>query len=102
MAASFGLRDIKRALRNGPYAWPGGYPLYFACDDGGVLCFACVRKQWREIVSAHRRGERRGGWHLAGWDTNWEDPALICDHCNARIESAYAEDEAGAEDRAET
>ena len=20
------------------YAWPGGYPLYYVCKDGGVLC----------------------------------------------------------------
>ena len=20
------------------WAWPGGYPLYYLCDDGGVLC----------------------------------------------------------------
>jgi hypothetical protein len=28
-------------------------------------------------------------WHL---EVNWEDPDLFCDHCGARIESAYAED----------
>jgi hypothetical protein len=27
-------------------------------------------------------------------DVNWEDPSLYCDHCGARIESAYAEVEA--------
>jgi hypothetical protein len=24
-------------------------------------------------------------------DVNWENPDLYCDHCGARIESAYAE-----------
>jgi hypothetical protein len=31
-------------------------------------------------------------WCLVAVDVNYEDNALYCDHCNARIESAYAED----------
>lgn len=97
------LREVKTALRDGPYAWPGGYPLYFLCDDGEALCFACVRKQWREVVSAHLRMRQCHGhrvprdisqWLVVAIDTNWEDPDLRCAHCDSRIESAYAEDEA--------
>jgi hypothetical protein len=25
-------------------------------------------------------------------EVNWEDPALYCDHCGNRIESAYVEE----------
>jgi hypothetical protein len=89
------LSELKRALRNGPHASPGGYPLFVVTSDGAALCFACVRKEWRQVCEAHIvPGYRRSGWFCEGIDTNWEDPALWCDHCSQRIESAYAEDEA--------
>jgi hypothetical protein len=87
------LLQIKQALRNGPYAWPGGYPMFFVTADGGVLSFAAVRKEWRNIVDAHLRKDRRGGWYIEGYDINWEEPDLFCDHTGTRIESAYAEPE---------
>lgn len=91
------LTQVKERLRSGPYAWPGGYPLYFICDDGAPLCFACVRKNYREIAQAHRSDPRDRQWALAAVDTNWEDPRLVCCHCNQRIESAYGEDDAEQE-----
>lgn len=36
-------------------------------------------------------------WRLVAADVNWEDSGLTCDHCSQRIESAYAEQEGGAE-----
>lgn len=86
------LAKIKTYLRSGPYAWPGGYPLYFVMNDGAALSFKAVRQKWRCIVDAHLRGDMRSGWHIAGVDVNWEDPELYCDHTGERIESAYAED----------
>lgn len=85
------LLEIKKRLRAGPYAWPGGYPLYFVTSDGAALSFAAVRKEWRSIVWAHLTNSKQCGWHIAGADINWEDPELYCDHTNERIESAYAE-----------
>jgi hypothetical protein len=86
------IRDIKAALRNGPYAWPGGYPLYFLTTEGEALSFAAVRKGWREVVRSNC--DMVGGdssWRIVGVDTNWEDPELFCAETNERIESAYAE-----------
>ena len=68
------------------YAWPGGYPMYYLARDNGVLCPACANgytegrdtKEQLEPVEA---------------DINYEDASLFCEHCNKRIESAYAEDE---------
>jgi hypothetical protein len=85
------LAEIKTHLRNGPYAWPGGYPMYFVTSDGAALSFKAVRKEWRYIVDAHLRDDKRCGWHIAGADINWEDPDLFCDHTGERIESAYAD-----------
>jgi hypothetical protein len=86
------LAEIKGRLRAGPFAWPGGYPIYFITADGAALSFKAVRKEWREIVSAHLRNDRRGGWFIAEAGINWEDPELYCDHTGERIESAYGED----------
>ena len=85
------LLDIKRQLRSGPYAWPGGYPVYFVTSDGAALSFKAVRAEWRNIVSAHLTADTHCGWHIAGADINWEDSNLYCDHTNERIESAYAD-----------
>jgi hypothetical protein len=94
---NFGLADIKEALRNGPYAWPGGYPMYFVASDGDPLSFEAVRECWREVVGAHLDYasylREHSGWRIVGVDVNWEDPDLYCAHSNERIESAYAEPE---------
>ena len=87
------LQAIKQQLRYGPYAWPGGYPIYFVTSDGAVLSFAAVRAEWRNVVDAHLRNNTQCGWHIAAADINWEDSDLFCDHTGERIESAYAEDD---------
>lgn len=87
------LATIKAALRNGPCAWPGGYPLYFVMSDGAALSFQAAWAEWRNIVSAHLRCDETGGWMVAGIETNLEDPDLFCAHTGQRIPSAYAEDE---------
>ncbi len=87
------LAEIKERLRSGPYAWPGGYPVYFVTADGAALSFDAVKQEWRNIVWAHL-ADPDSGWFIEGADINWEDPVLYCDHTGKRIESAYAEDEA--------
>ena len=83
------------------YAWPGGYPVFFLCSDGGCLCPSCVTKNRRQIFRATHEWHNRSrqfyhtpncGWALEAADINWEDASLYCDNCNNRIESAYAED----------
>jgi len=73
--------EVKRALKAGPWAWPGGYPLYFVTRDGAALSFDAMRERFREEARA-----------VLGVDVNWEDDALFCDHTGKRIPSAYAED----------
>jgi len=84
------ISEFRSAVRTGPYAWPGGYPLYFVCDDGGSLCCRCANKERRNILEsiAHHA---RDGWRVVGMDINYEDNMLYCDHCSDRIESAYAD-----------
>lgn len=88
------LLEIKRALRNGKYAWPGGYPLYAVTSDGETLSFDAVRKHWRDVCQAHIcHGWRNSGWRIIGIDINWEDGEMTCAETGDRIESAYAEPE---------
>jgi|TARA_Y100000310_G_scaffold297836_1_gene331197 hypothetical protein len=84
------LHEIKTALRNGPYAWPGGYPLFFITLDGAVLSHEAVRAEWKRVC--HSVMTQAGdGWEVIGQDINWEDGELVCDHTGKRIESAYAD-----------
>ena len=80
---------IKDAIRN-KYAWPGGYPLYLLTADGCALCTECGRKEFKQIAYAARHDIKRDSWKIEAACVNWEDPDLYCDHCNTRIESAYA------------
>ncbi len=85
-------QPFKQLLRNGPYAWPGGYPMYAVMNDGECLCFKCAKANAKLIIADTRANDRHSGWTFAAHDINWEDASLYCAHCNTRIESAYAED----------
>jgi hypothetical protein len=85
------ISDFRRAMRNGPYAWPGCYPLYFVTADGEALSFDAARQERRLILEALRDRDTRSGWRVARVDVNYEDAELFCSHTGERIESAYAE-----------
>jgi len=74
-----------------PYAWPGGYPRYFLCDDGGVLSFRAAKANRATIADAIRDGDR-GGWRVIACVVNWEDADLVCGQSGDPIPSAYGED----------
>jgi hypothetical protein len=93
MKTTFSTLDLKNALRSGPFAWPGGYPLFFVTSDGAALSFDAVRENIRSVIWSIRNGVN-DGWRVVGCDVNWEDFELFCDHTGNRIESAYAEDSA--------
>lgn len=82
--------DLKNALRNGPYAWPGGYPLFFITSDGAALSFDAVRQEIRQVIWSMRHGVN-DGWRVVAVDVNWEDSDLTCEHTGKRIGCAYGE-----------
>ena len=84
------ISEFRSAVRNGPYAWPGGYPVFFLCDDGAALCCKCAKKERRSILSSIA-DKVNDGWRVTGADINYEDDMLYCDNCSNRIESAYAD-----------
>jgi hypothetical protein len=80
--------QMKATLRAGPYAWPGGYPLYFIMSDGEALSFDAARAELRQILPAiHQR--LNDGWRVVGCEINFEDTDLRCAHTDVRIEAAY-------------
>ena len=87
------ISDFRKAVRNGPYAWPGGYPLYFLMADGEALSFRAAKENRRAILEAlhpdncHRS---RYDWKPIACEINWEDADLWCAHRGEKIESAYA------------
>ena len=76
-------------LESGPYAWPGGYPLYYVTKDCEALSFEAARENQKLIAEAIRDGYE-ADWIVVSIEINWEDPELFCCHSNKRIESAYA------------
>lgn len=82
------ISDFRAAMRHGPYAWPGGYPLYFITSDGAALSFKSAKAERRNIIEAiHDRSNN--GWRVVAMEINWEDADLVCDHSGEQIESAY-------------
>jgi hypothetical protein len=84
------ISDFRKAMRHGPYAWPGGYPCYFITNDGAALSFKTARNERRLILEAIRDRDN-SGWRVVAMDVNWEDSELRCDHSGEPIESAYGE-----------
>ena len=70
------------------YVWPGGYPVFYICADDGVLCPDCVDAE-QELIDSADESDRQ--WMVVAQDINYEDDSLYCDHCNKRIEAAYAD-----------
>jgi hypothetical protein len=85
------VSDLKSTLRAGQYAWPGGYPLYFICDDGAALSFDSVKDNLAQVICAIRHG-LRDGWRVIGCEINYEDNELTCEHSGKPIPAAYGEE----------
>ena len=90
------ISDFRKAVRNGPWAWPGGYPVYWIMADGGACAFRVAKSERRYMLEALRDAAR--GWPDKQWlpielDINWEDTTLTCDHTGERIPSAYGDDD---------
>lgn len=80
-------------LKTEPYAWPGGYPKYAVVADGGCLCHKCMTTEHERLSTVEAECPDDDQWRVIGLDINWEDTELTCDHCNAKIECAYSEEE---------
>lgn len=86
------ISDFRRAVRNGPYAWPGGYPLYWLMADGEAVSFDVCRTERRSMLEAIAYGHD-AQWRPIAIEINWEDIGLYCAHTGLRIPSAYGEED---------
>ena len=84
-------KELKQALRDGPYAWPGGYPLYFIAADGEPLCHTCVKRNFKQVIYETYRPRAGDMFRVIGQEINYEDEHLHCAHCEEQIQSAYGE-----------
>lgn len=69
------------------FAWPGGYPIAYIADDGGVFCGKCANGQ--DGSNASETADPGSGWRMVGYDVlegSREDHGdVICDHCGADL-----------------
>jgi hypothetical protein len=84
------VSDFRAAMRSGPYAWPGAYPLFFITAEGDPISFEGARANLRQIIDAIGNG-LPNGWRIVALDVNWENPDLFCAETGKRIQSAYGE-----------
>ena len=89
MTAVSALAIAKRIARD-KYAWPGGYALFGVMSDGELLCPACIRSEWKQIVRYTIWQQRNSGWMIEGFthtgemDIDEECPES-CSHCNKPV-----------------
>jgi hypothetical protein len=68
------VSDLRRAFRNGPYAWPGGYPCLFVMSDGDVLSFRSAKQERRRLLEALRDRDN-SGWRPVAFAIDYENDA---------------------------
>ncbi len=84
----YNISDFRKAVRNGTYAWPGGYPLFWFMSDGECLAFTVGLLERRNMLEALRDNDG-SGWRPVALEINYEDNELYCAHTNEKIECAY-------------
>lgn len=87
------ISDFRKAIRNGAYAWPGGYPCYFLMEGGDTLSFEAAKRERRQILESFRPINSSDGWRPIAFDVNWEDDEMYCSHTGEKIDCAYGPDD---------
>ena len=78
------ISDLRRAMRQGPYVWPGGYTVYFITSDGAILSREAVKAELHQVIWSVAN-KVNDGWRVVAADYNEEDNDLTCDHTGATI-----------------
>lgn len=55
------IENFRAALKDGPFAWPGGYPLFFLCKDGAALSYEYAKENAEFIEGAITEKDNTGG-----------------------------------------
>lgn len=84
-------QQLAQGYRQGPYVWPGGYPIYLVLEDGEMPCWECLKTEYPSIVQA-AKSPNRTGWEPEGYIVLWEtEEPELCAHCSKELESAYGD-----------
>lgn len=83
-------RELRATIRNGAYAWPGGYPLVFLTADGDCVSFNGAEAQYRQCANDMRNYPR---YRIVGCFIHLEGSPIECAWSGEQIESAYGETE---------
>jgi hypothetical protein len=83
------ISDFRQVIRIGPYAFPGGYPLFFLMADGETCSFKALKdKSNRRVILEALRDKNDKQWQPIYLHINYEGD-LTCAHTNEPIERAY-------------
>ena len=85
------VSDFRRAIRFGPFAWPGMNDIYAITSDGGTLCHKCMSSERRAIVDSIAT-KCDDGWRVVALDATCNtDSEVRCDHCNTVLQKDWTE-----------
>lgn len=88
------VADFKATLRAGPYAWPGGYALFFITSDGQPLSFRSAEAEAGLIIDAIRNRDN-SGWRVVACGVDDDDDEYLptfCCHDSKPIDDADLEE----------
>jgi len=85
------INKLKAFVRQ-PHIWPGGYAQVMIANDGGTICHACAKEEFRNILHS-TKFDYKDGWAFVDTFINWEDENTFCGHCNEKIPSECGDDE---------
>lgn len=73
------------------YAWPGGYPVFYLAADNGILCPDCANGENGSECCGELDADCPSDdqWIIVAHDIHWEGEPIVCEHCDAQIQSAY-------------
>ena len=77
-------RKLKALLREGQYAFPGGYAVIAYTSDGGTLCNDCIKENLSSVLWSIRN-DVSDGWKVVGLDVYYgeeDNGYTVCDNCN--------------------
>lgn len=82
------LQTLKTFIRDGGFAWPGGYQCALLMADGECIDAQAARENYRLIRRAMQDNHCRD-WKPVDVFVHWEGESLYCAHSGREIPSAY-------------
>ena len=92
MTRAIDTKTLQSFIRNGGWAWPGGYPMALLMGDGEVIDAKAAREHYRLIREAMKDEAITADWYPLNAFIHWEGEPLICAHSGREIPSAYGLD----------